>query len=222
MQLTINNQACTFVPIQTFRARWQLPDTFQINLFEPKVWEGLGTIEGAGPVLAALRRRVIQAVDTQINPANLVTTVDQLTAIFEQELEAANRQIGLRPVEIEFAVSGFYDVLQAVAFHLIQLVYTYQNNPAQISSQFNFAGVYQLWLSDSARVSSTIHVYQHAGTRFEVQVIYNAYGRVGLQVNVANQLHYVTDMSLACPASNYMQDLCRQVATALCSALTAP
>jgi hypothetical protein len=51
-------------------------------------------------------------------------------------------------------------------------------------------------------------------------VVYNAYGRVGLKVQVADEVHYIADMALACPASNYMLELCGAVSQALYKALT--
>lgn len=220
MQLIINNQTRTLIPIQTFRAQWGLPDTFRMAHFESKEWEDLGSLDGAGPALAITRQHVIQAVPPQITLTDILSTVDDLSYIFRHELGAANVQVGLRPVEVDFAVSGFYDVLQAVAYRLVELYHSHRGDLTQIHHNFDFVGIYQNWLDNSVRVSSTMHIYESADTQFEVRIIYNIYGHIGLEVTVSNDLYHVMDMSLACPASSYMYDLCNRVAQALCQALT--
>jgi hypothetical protein len=116
-------------------------------------------------------------------------------------------------------VAGFADVLQSVAYQLIQLSHTYRHDPGQIQSHFDFAAVYQSWLDASARASAATHFYIYNDATYAVQVVYNAYGRVGLKVQVAEEVYYVADTALACPASNYMLDLCGAVTQALCEAL---
>ena len=220
MQLLINNQNRTLITIQTFRAKWELPNSFQMAYFESKEWEGLGSLDGARPALATTRQHVIQSVPSQITLTSLLSTVDDLSYIFRHELGAANVQIDLRTVEVDFAVSGFTDVLQAVAYRLVELYHNHRNDLAQIRHNFDFAGIYQTWLDNSVRISTTTHIYDHADTQFKVRIIYNIYGHIGLEVAVTNELYHVLDMSLACPASSYMYDLCNQVAQALCQGLT--
>lgn len=207
-------------PIQSFRVKWGLPNSFQMAYFESKEWEGLGSLDGAGPALAIARQHVIQAVPSQITFTKLISTVDDLSHIFRQELGAANAQVGLQTVEVDFAVSGFNDVLQAAAYRLVELFQNHRHDLAQIRDKFDFADIYQKWLDNSVQVSTTTHIYEHVDTQFKVRIIYNIYGHIGLEVAVADELYYVLDMSLACPASSYMYELCSQVARALCMALT--
>ena len=188
--------------------------------FESKEWAGLGSLEGAGPALATVRQHVIQAVPPQVTLTALLSVVDDLSDVFNRELEGANVQVGLRPVEVDFAVSGFNDVLQAVAYRLVELYHSHSDDLAQLSQNFDFADIYQSWLNNSVQVSTTTHVYEHGDTQFNVRIIYNIYGHVGLEVTVAHELYHIMDMSLACPASSYMYDLCNHVAQALCRALT--
>jgi hypothetical protein len=142
-----------------------------------------------------------------------------LAELFRQQLEAINPQIGLRPAEIDFAVAGFQDVLQAAGYHLLQLAHTHRHNPALIGQHLDFAGIHQTWLDESVRVSATVHSYQNEVNQFQVRVIYYAYGRVGLEVTVsAGDCFYVTDSSLACPASGFMESLEEQVAQVLVQA----
>ncbi len=220
MQLTINGCPQTFIPLQTFRSQWKLPDEFSLAYFEPKDWQGLGRLDGSGKALATVRQRVIEAAPQHITLVELIAQVQTLTNLFHLELMAINPQIGLREVEIEFAVAGFADVLQSVVYQLLQLSHAYGHDPSQIRQHFNFAAIYQNWLDSSVRLAATPRVYVDKGVRFEVYVVYNAYGRVGLKVEVASQVFYVTDTALACPAANYMLDLCGLVAQAFCGALT--
>ena len=131
-----------------------------------------------------------------------------------------NLYFGLQEGQLHLSVEGLADVLRRVAFELIQLSQIYRNNLSQAQRNFDFEVVYQGWLDDSTRLSSVIHPYQHSDTTYQVQVIYNPYGRVGLKVQVAGEIYYVTDMSLACPAANYMHDLCGDIAVKICEALT--
>ena len=218
MQLIINNQNRTLIPIQSFRTQWGLPDSFQMAYFESKEWEGLGSLDGAGPALATAKQHVIQAVPPEVPLTRLLSTVDDLSDVFRRQLEEANVQVGLRPVEIDFAVSGFYDVLQAVVYRLIELYHNHQEDLARIRHSFDFAGIYQIWLDNSVQVSTTTHIYEHEDIQFKVRIVYYIYGHIGLEVTVSDELFYVIDMSLACPASSYMYDLCSQVAQALCEA----
>jgi hypothetical protein len=219
MQLAIAGQTHTFISLPIFRSRWGLPDDFNLAYFEPKDWQGLGRLEGSGKGLAIVRQRVLEVVPQIITLTDLISQVEALTDLFQRELAAINPQIGLREVEVDFAVAGFADITQAVAYQLLRLSHTYRHDPTQIEPAFDFLAIYQSWLDASARLSATPHSYSYENVQYEVQVVYNAYGRVGLSVQVAGEVYYVADMSLACPASNYMLDLCREVAQALCLAL---
>jgi hypothetical protein len=220
MQLTIAESTHTFIPLQAFRSQWGLPDNFNLAHFEPKEWQGLGSLDGSGKALATVRQRVIEAVPPTVTLAGLISQVEGLINLFQRELAVINSQIGLRDVEVDFAVAGFADVTQAVGYHLMQLGHIHRHDPSQISSNFDFSAIYQSWLDTSVRISTTTHLYAHENVQYEVQIVYNAYGRVGLKVLVADEVYYVADMALACPASAYMMDLCEEVAQALCLALT--
>jgi hypothetical protein len=208
------------MPIKKFRAEFGLPDTFQMEHFEAKEWVGLGSTEGAGAILAAVRQQLIDAVPSHITIQTLMPVVDEIAQRFRQELTVANQHIGLRPVEVDFAVSGFYDVMQAAAYRLAELTHLHRQNLEAVVDKFDFLSIYHAWLNDSVRVSGLVHNFQHHDQQFKVRLIYYIYGHVGLEVDVVGEIYYVTDMSMACPASNYMQELCGAVAQALCESLT--
>lgn len=220
MQLAIDGQRQTFIPLLTFRSQHRLPPEFAVAYFEPKEWQGLGSMEGSGQALLQMRQRLLEAIPPSVSLTALISQAQALTDCFQRELNAINSQIGLREVEVEFAVAGFADVMQSVAYNLIQLSHTHQHNLAQIKNQFDFSSLYQNWLDASARVSVPPRSYLHEGVSYQVQIIYNAYGRVGLKVNTADEVYYVSDPALACPAANYMLDLCSAAAQVLCNALT--
>jgi hypothetical protein len=166
--------------------------------------------------LARLKQRLLQAIPEQLLFSELMTTIEQVTDVFAAELETANVQVRLRPVEVDFAVSGFRDILQAAAYRLIRLAYA--RREAAILD-FDFLAVYQDWLDDTVRVSPVSHPYEQEQRQFAVRLIYNAYGRVGLIVTSAGQTYYVLDMALACPAASFMRDLCAETMQAICRAL---
>ena len=223
MQLIIENHLRTFISLQTFRTRWGLPDDFTIACFEPKEWTGLGSVAGSGQALTAVKHCVLDLVPTVVSDSNLMPLVDILSATFRRELETVNEQIGLRQVEIDFAVAGFHDLLQAIVYRLIQLVHICQGDMIKVRSQFDFSETYLIWLSDSVRVGSRVYTYVNDGQLLEVRIIYNAYGRVGLEVlAVDGERYFVADPSLACPASGYMETLTEQVTRKLCEALSYP
>ena len=114
MQLTINGQPQTFISIQTFRSQWNLPDEFQTDYFEPKDWEGLGSMKGAHDALAQMRREVLATVPETITPLNILSTVDLLTTSYRYQLEKANEQMELRQHDVGFAVAGFEDVMAKI------------------------------------------------------------------------------------------------------------
>lgn len=219
-KLRVGQDVHEFEVLTTIQQRWNLPPEFNIAYFEPKDWSDLGSMEGAGAELQQIRRSMMVAVPKQTNLANVLTHVDALAYHFRRAMIVANEKIGLRPVEIDFAVSGFDDVMRAVAYRLIELGQMYPQAPQTMAADFDFGAIYQAWLDDSAMVSGKVHTYEHDGQQFSVQVIYNAYGRFGLAVSPAHEddTHYVFDPSLACPAADYMRSLCGAVAERLLSA----
>ncbi len=219
MQFMLQGQPYAAVPLQTFRGQHGLPDDFGAAYFEPKDWAGLGSISGSGQLLAGLRQRLLQAVPPAMKLAELFPVVEAMTGLFHQELTAINPRIGLQEVEVEFAVAGLADILRGVVFKLIQLSQTYRADLAEVQRRFEFEAVYQGWLDDSTRLSSRVHAYAHGDTSYQVQLIYNPYGRVGLKLQAQGQVYYVADLGLACPAASFMHELCSQIVAKMCEAL---
>lgn len=219
MKLKINRQYCEFIPIQVFREHYGLDKRFSITLFEPKEWQGLGSLDKAGDLLSTLQRNMIARVPKKLSPTDLLGQVDVLTRGFRQELNLANASIGLRDVEVDFATAGFGDVLQATAYYLFQLSMTHRGNPATLKNAFSFFQVYQDWLDASVRLSANTWTHYHSNLEFTLQVVYYAYGRVGMQITMRDELSYIYDGALACPAAGFMAVLTEKIAYLLLDSL---
>lgn len=219
--LMVDGAKQNFIPLTQFRQAENLPPEFGVSLFEPKDTTGLGSIDGATEALIKIKDNLLAVVPSSVSMLNLLDEVEAITTAFRTELVAANVQIGLRPFEIDFAVSGFGDVLRSVAYKLIQLVHTHPEARQTLPETFDIETVYQAWLDDSARVSGTEHRYQVGDEEWFVRVVYNAYGRFGLRIEAPQATHYVYDAALACPASSYMFGLDQAVTRRLTEAFVA-
>jgi len=211
MNLTVNGKSYAFVPIQDFRAEYHLPETFGTAFFEPKDYTGLGSIDRAGSPLNHLREEVLDAVPRKIKAAEWLDALDKLVRVFDQGLRAINPSIGLRDPEIGFAVSGFSDVCQAVAFALIR---------SRINKQplDDFRTIYMTWLNSTIRVSQTVHSYTYGDQTWSVRLVNHAYGRAGLIIETGSDVLYVYDGMLSCPAEGFMLKLLTDVAALMVAA----
>ena len=135
-----------------------------------------------------------------------LTFLPYLARLFENKLHEINPEIGLKTVEIDYAVAGFSDVCQ-------KLIYTLIRARAADGSPPNFREVYEEWLSDSVHIGSTVHSYIHEGDVWAVQIVHTAYGRTGMVVWTNNDTHYVLDNQYGCPAEGFMLSLLSEVAT---------
>jgi hypothetical protein len=219
MELMIEGARRTLIPIESFRQEWNLPPDFALVTFSPKDWEDLATMAGSREALAGVRERMVKAVPTKLMVPSLLTIVDILKEEFYHELSSANDKIGLRPSELDFAVAGFYDILQQVVHYLIRANYVSKGDSEQIRAGYDFAALYQEWLDGSTRLVMTEYEYPHEGATLTMRVIFYAYGRVGLEVRVGEQTYYVLDNALACPAANYMRGLTEAVGQEICNAM---
>lgn len=212
ISLTLHGQAHAFTPIREYRLLYGLPPEFGVSTFEPKDYSGLASIEQAGAALNQVRDAVLEYVAQMgaqpCAPTTLLNVLPRLTEFFRQQLYAINDQVQLKDVEIDYAVSGFDDVNQRLLYAMIQA-------DAAKSPLAEFEVIYRAWLDDTVRLSSTVHRYEHRGEAWQVQIINHAYGRMGLLVRRGDELDYVYDSALACPAEGYMMRLLADVAAHL-------
>jgi hypothetical protein len=204
VQFTIEGIRYDLIPIKAFRAVHQLPATFNIGLFDSKDYTGLGRIDEAGAALNQLRTTVMAALPERLLPLNWLSVLPEITRLFETQLYQINDQVGLRDVEIEFAVAGFNDALQAYAYAFVYSITT--RTPAP-----NFHSVYTEWLNGTIKIFSQEHSYLLDGESCTIQVIAHAYGRIGLFIQ-ADKSYAVYDPMLACPAEGFMTTLLTDVA----------
>jgi very-short-patch-repair endonuclease len=120
MNLSIDGQRQQFIPIKDFRAVHNLPADFGIAYFEPKDYAGLGRIDRAGTELNTVRAAMLDALPAAMPARNWLTFLPDYARQFETQLYAINAQVGLKDVEIEFAVAGLSDVLHHVAYALMR------------------------------------------------------------------------------------------------------
>jgi hypothetical protein len=204
MELLIDGARRALIPIRVFRAAHGLPDRFGVALFEPKDFTGLGRIDTAGAALNSVRAAVLAALPPAGMPQMWQAALPALRDLFAARLREINPEVGLREVEIDFAVAGFADVCEAVLWAALSARASRRAPPS-------FREVYADWLDSTVRVSQTVHEYTHRGETWRVRVVHHAYGRAGLVVETAAETHYVADGALACPAEGFMTGLLGEV-----------
>lgn len=195
----VNGHPRLFEPVRAYRARWGLPDTFALALFEQKPPDpGLGSMASAG---AAGALRAVAAHTLAAYPRG----AEAASAAFEAALAAHNDAVGLRSAEIDFAGAGFRDLLAAFAFAHVSA--TLRRTPPPL-----FDDVFAAWNADHTTVSSSELAYAHHGQAWVVQVVRTAFGRAGLKVSrPAADADWVSDPALGCPAEGFTLDLLREV-----------
>lgn len=206
--LFIGGERIVFIPLNAFRAMHMLPEQFSIRHFDPKDNSGMARIDHAGEIYRDLETAVMAAVPERLSILSLLDACDQLEVAFRSALERVNPDIGLRDVEIDYAVAGFADMLCRWCYALIQTKTTNQSAPA-------FSQVYGDWLGESIRIAAREIAYAHSGDIWQIRVVNHVYGRIGLQVRMASGVQYVADHTHACPAEAFMARLLQRIALQL-------
>lgn len=211
MQLIIEGQPQTLIPIRIFREQRALPDDFGVQMFEPKDFSGLAAIDRAGTEMKQLRAALLDAVPARLLTPEMLPFVDGLVMTFRAGLAGINDRIGLRIQEIEFAVAGFSDVLHNWAYALIRANASHTTLPT-------FQQVYMEWIHSSVRVSQRIFPYAAPDGNWQIQVLNHAYGRIGLRVAEQTVVQYVYDGVYTCPAEGFMITLLAELAERIAAA----
>jgi hypothetical protein len=208
MDLVLNNTRHTLIPIRQFRTDHQLPDIFSVTHFEPKDMTGLAHIDGAGEALDSLRQSILASIPPHLTTLPTFDFLDHFVQLFGKTLHTVNHLIGLKDVEIGYAVSGFGDMLNIWFYDQARAIKT--KTPATL-----FDTLYMDWVANSGRRSEKIHRYQHGEDEWEIRLLNNAYGRTGLQVDMPTHTAYVHDTAYLCPAEGFMRGVLRDVAEKL-------
>lgn len=215
MRLIVAGQLQNFVPLKTYREVHHLPDSFSVALFEPKDFAGLAAIDKGGAEMNELRQGMLNSIPETFSLVDALTLADTLQAVFRNGLYGINETIGLKVVEVEYAVAGFGDVLRDWIYGLIRSQSTQSAVP-------QFQQIYMDWLNSSTRLSQQVHDYQCNAETWHIKVINNAYGRVGLRVQRGDTVDYVQDGVYACPAEGYMTTLLAEITAHLTTGLVTP
>jgi hypothetical protein len=211
IQLPIDGVLRDFVDVQTYRKLHHLPNSFGVNTFEPKSYDGLGSIAHAGDVLRTMKDHFLSEMPDFASPQKWLLLQDQEQARFRSLLVETNTQVGLREPEIDFAVAGFVNVYS-------QWVYVLFHAKATHTPPKSFDEIYHAWLHESVRVASQIYHYKHSVDVWQVKIISHVYGRIGLQIQRGDIVEHVYDHNLACPAEHFMRSFMSDVAAHIQSA----
>jgi hypothetical protein len=205
MQLILDGQRRNLIEIQDFRTQFGLPENFGIALFSPKDYSGMGSLQGAGAALNQLKQEMLAATPQQLSLQQWLILLPQFQEKFRQKLTEINDQVGLKAVEIDFAMAGFGDVCQA-------FIYTALQAKAENKPWPQFQVVYQNWLDDSVRVFPEVHRYQWQDEQWQIRVFAHAYGRAGLITETSpTDTFYLHDPALGCPAEGFMENLLYEI-----------
>lgn len=216
MQLTIDGVARQLIPIKDFRAAHNLPPEFGVAHFEPKEYAGLGRIDRAGAELNTVRAAMLDALPPSMPARGWLTFLPEYARLFETKLYEINAAVGLKDVEIEFAVAGLSDVCQALAYALLR-----GDRGGVQEPKIFFARIYGEWLDNSLKVFSQVYPYAHGDETWQVQIFAHAYGRAGLVVARPDATEYVYDPALGCPAEGFMSFLLGEIGARMGAATTA-
>ena len=211
VQLQVANDLHTFTPVKAFRQTYQLPADFGVALFEPKDYSGLGRVDQAGAELNIVRQAVLDALPAQMPLFAWLDFIPSLAQLFQNKLDEINPEVGLKNVEIEYAVAGFRDVMLDFLYAMLRARSASEPMP-------DFRQVYFKWLSSTVRISSDTHHYIHEGEMWAVQIVNHAYGRTGLVVWTPQDTHYIQDSAQGCPAEGFMSSLLTDVAKRIAAA----
>lgn len=209
MRLYLYGNWHTAVPLRAFRQQYGLGEDFAMAHFAPKDFAGLAKLDHASELLDLLANQLVEYAQT-LNLAVL----EACTAVqehFDHLLCAQNAQVGLREVEIDYAVAGLGDALRHYAYVLLQARALKLSTP-------DFVQVYQRWVGESARVASQFQDYSQQGRMWQVQVVTTVYGRAGLWVHgdALPAPVLVADERYACPAEGFMGRLLSKLIPIIC------
>lgn len=201
MKLWIDGAYRELIPSKHYRTAHDLPASFGVAMFEPKPDVDLASLDHTPPdALQSIRQRTLNTVKKGLSPSQIIDHITDLSVTFQSALTDVNDQIGLKAVEIEFAVSGFDDCLRRWGYGLL------------MADAPSWETVYAQWVMDSVQVAGRIFSYP---PNFKIQIISTVYGRIGLRVQHMGGVDYVLDRAHICPAEGFMTHLLRDVAQAL-------
>jgi hypothetical protein len=209
-EFIIRGQARQFIAIAEFRENYQLEDNFALELFQPKDYQELGSIEGAGSDLAAFYETILAAIPSHTPGSGWMAFLMELQILFRHQLYAINAHIGLKASEVDYAALNFGVICQEFISSLI-------NKRMRDQTDACFDEVYKTWLNRTIEMSLR-YFYLYHDELWHIELVRHAYGRMGLIIKTHADTHYVYDASLACPAEKFMEQLSRAIAEKISAA----
>lgn len=191
-----------FIPIQEFRALYNLPQEFGVALFQPKDYTELGSLEGAD--LQTLRNEMLASFPIDYPAIGWMAFSIEYQCHFRRKLYEINPTVRLHPSEIEYAVSGFAGLFQAYIYAVLKAQMHTKPLP-------NFQDVFYHWLARTILVSQKIYLYPYKQDVWRIQIVKHHFGRIGLVVCNLVQQQAVYDRQLACPAEEFMVSLLDEI-----------
>jgi hypothetical protein len=207
VELTIRGEPHLFIPLKQFREAFHLPPDFGVSLFQPKNPYGLGRLDAAGPALQEVHQVLVAAVPQQTPQGGWFAATMELQILFHRQLYKINPVVGLQRAEIDYAVIQFGSVCQVFLLELF-------SSRLKGHLALPFEVVYSDWLNQSIELS-TPYSYPHGDETWHIELIWHAYGRVGIIVHTRTGSYYVRDAALACPAEGFMLKLLQEVTARL-------
>lgn len=205
MLLIIDGQPRLFVPIRQFRRLNRLPDEFGIPLFRWKEQVAISGFAHMQDKLHEIRVAVLRTLFQGKGNLSWLSFALKLELVLRKRLLELTSDSELSRLEAEFTAACFGDLCATYVYSCLRARAGERSIPY-------FQSVYLDWLSETVRISQLVHCYVHDGALWRIQVVTHAFGRVGLIVDTAEDIHYVEDNEEASPAARFLVSLLVEVA----------
>ncbi len=220
MELLVDGHRREFMPIGSFREKYNLPESFEIGMFATADADYNPFWVQVSQLYDELSERLCQVVPMSLTPAKLTEVPLLVATIFEHELVAAGVDMELTRDEVEITTTDFQNVLEPAVYKLVELNYLNNGDKTAVRQHFDIDAIYQEMVDSSVFVNLQTHDYQHIDKTWVVYTVHSVYGPVGLKVETAEGAYFVEDQSLAFPASNFIEKLSKKVGQEICDVFT--
>lgn len=218
LQITFHGRVQQLVPLEEFRTAHNLPNTFDITLFEPTgityhpVWS-------QKTMLANLHEHLYTVVPEKIPLPQLNQIPHMLALIFQNEMITRGADAGLEVDDVEQVATDLQNILETAAYKLLELFYQQGQSYTAVGQQFDNTAVYQEVLDSTVHLGTTEHTYQHHDQTWTIHVIHTVYGPLGLHITspTTPDPHLVADRTLAFPALDFIASTGLALSQAMCA-----
>ena len=216
MKLTLDGELRTLQPLADFVAEQGLPPVFGVPLFAAAPLPHSQIWHTRTADLEQIKRQMATQLPLRITMDNLTQVPQMMTMLLHSSLLGLGEQTDLTLEEVAFTADDFRNVLEPVAYKLVQLSYTNQHDKAAVRQQFDMAAVYQEVLDSAIFINEETQQYEHRGAIWQVQCLSSVYGNIGLVVTTAEGYkHYIEDRQHAFPGIPFVAELSQAIGTAV-------